>query len=78
MCGWPASLLLEILEGARLFLSSSHGSPLPLPPRVPSSREDSACLPSTQQEDKGSERGTDTKTNSENQKHGWLFKRWVI
>ncbi|XP_027371809.1 putative ATP-dependent RNA helicase TDRD12 isoform X1 [Bos indicus x Bos taurus] len=41
---------------------------------VPSSREDSACLPSTQQEDKGSERGTDTKTNSENQKHETLPK----
>ncbi|XP_061243872.1 putative ATP-dependent RNA helicase TDRD12 isoform X2 [Bos javanicus] len=41
---------------------------------VPSSREDSACLPSTQQEDKGSERGTDAKTNSENQKHETLPK----
>lgn len=41
---------------------------------IPSSREDSACLPSTQQEDKGSERGTDSKTNSENQKHETLPK----
>ncbi|KAF4010875.1 hypothetical protein G4228_002380, partial [Cervus hanglu yarkandensis] len=39
---------------------------------IPSSREDSACLPSTWQEDKGSEKGTDSKTDSENRKHETL------
>ncbi|KAB0350502.1 hypothetical protein FD754_015359 [Muntiacus muntjak] len=39
---------------------------------IPSSREDSACLPSTWQEDKGSERGADSRTDSENQKHETL------
>ncbi|CAI9161823.1 unnamed protein product [Rangifer tarandus platyrhynchus] len=39
---------------------------------TPSSGEDSACLPSTRQEDKGSERGADSKTDSENRKHETL------
>ncbi|KAB1274096.1 putative ATP-dependent RNA helicase TDRD12, partial [Camelus dromedarius] len=37
--------------------------------RMPSSAEDGACLQSTRQEDTGSERGADSETNSENEKH---------
>ncbi|XP_032342096.1 putative ATP-dependent RNA helicase TDRD12 [Camelus ferus] len=36
---------------------------------MPSSAEDGACLQSTRQEDTGSERGADSETNSENEKH---------
>ncbi|XP_073651855.1 putative ATP-dependent RNA helicase TDRD12 isoform X6 [Tursiops truncatus] len=39
---------------------------------MPSSTEDDACLQSTQQEDKGSERGADSQTNSENPTHETL------
>ena len=46
---------------------------------MPPSAEDAAGLRSTQQEDadRGSEGRADSETDAENQKHGWLLKRWL-
>ncbi|XP_016076366.1 PREDICTED: putative ATP-dependent RNA helicase TDRD12 [Miniopterus natalensis] len=65
--------LKKLYEGAKIqTVEESLSQTL-----VPSSSEDASCLQSTQQEDRTSERGADFGMNSENQKHGWLFKRWL-
>lgn len=68
--GWEVPAVSPVLP-------VSSDSTSPFLSRVPSSSEDASCLQSTQQEDRTSERGADFGMNSENQKHGWLFKRWL-
>ncbi|XP_061028786.1 putative ATP-dependent RNA helicase TDRD12 [Eubalaena glacialis] len=60
--------LKKLYKGAKVPTFEESVSQTPMP----SSTEDDACLQSTQQGDKGSERGADAQTNSENPTHETL------
>ncbi|XP_074226963.1 putative ATP-dependent RNA helicase TDRD12 [Camelus bactrianus] len=71
LCRWPPSLFLlgSLCREPDFGCLPASELPPPLRSRMPSSAEDGACLQSTRQEDTGSERGADSETNSENEKH---------